>query len=371
MSSKLPIRVDPAARVPLATQLSQQLSWLIIGGVLEEDDSLPPAHDLADDLNINFHTVRAAYQQLESDGLVSVSRGRRARVLAYDTTRIAVTMANVPSYSIGVIIPDFVPFYGPLLSSIEESAADLPALVFIANAREDPTTAVAYLDRLVSRGVDGIIVAAPLLEPGVRLPPPGRPPIVFVDAPGAPGPTIEFDLKGSQLMSTGHLIEHGHDRIGYITPPTELPNVAPKLSGHLDALDAAGIDSDPDLIAIASDFEINSGYEAAERLLDLASPPTAIAAAVDNLALGAHHAINARGLDIPRDIALTGNDGTELGAIIRPSLTTVSIPVAEAGRLAVGMLKEMSEERQPKPLHRILDVELIVRDSCGCKPLIS
>jgi len=244
MSNAYEIRVDPKAAIPLATQLSQQFSWLIISGALDEGEELPPIQQLADELEINVHTVRAGYQQLAANQLVSLGRGRKARVLGFDRSKPRDSGGKVPSYSIGVIIPEFVSFYAPFLAGIEAEAATQPAMVFVANAREDETTALRYLDRLVAKGVDGIIVAAALVRPEATLPPPGQPPIVYVDAPGAPGPSVEFDLVESQHLATGHLIEHGHQRIGYITPPVALPNVAPKLTGHNKALEVGGIEPD-------------------------------------------------------------------------------------------------------------------------------
>ncbi len=368
MSTGLPVRVDSTAATPLATQLAQQLTWLIGSGQLVENEELPPVRQLAEQLGINLHTVRAAYHQLSGDGLVSIRRGRRARVLKYDRTKVRVSAADVPSFSIGVIIPEFAPFYAPMLRGIEAAAADRPAMVFICNAHDDPKTALSYLDRLVARQVDGVIVAASLLEPDVALPPAGRPGVVFVDAPGSPSPGVEFDLEGSQFTAVRHLIEHHHQRIGYLTPPLRIPNVAPKHVGYQKALESADLPLDPELIVEVPDFEIRSGEAGANRLLDLANPPTAIGAATDNLALGAFHAITSRGLRIPQDIALVGNDNIEMTAIIRPALTTVSLPTAEAGRLAVTMLGETIGGVQPDPARVVLDTELVVRETCGCSP---
>lgn len=363
MSTPLPIRIDPSAPVPLATQLAQQLSWLIVSGVLSEGDELPAAQEIADDIDINFHTVRAAYKSLATDGLISVTRGRRARVLSFDRTKIAASRADSPSFSVGVIIPAFVPFYGQMLRGIEAAAAEKSTMVMVANAHEDPNTALEYLDRFVAKGVDGIIVAAALIPPDAPLPPPGRPSLVYVDSPGAPGPSIEFALQKSQRLATGHLIEHGHDRIGYITPPTEIPNVTKKWEGHVEALTTEGIAVDEELVFVTPDFDMEAGREGADHLLSLRKPPSAIAAASDSLALGAYHEITSRDLRIPDDIALVGNDGSELGAIIRPALTTVTIPAQEAGQKAFETLGARVEGVHPPKL--VLDVDLTVRDSCG------
>lgn len=368
MSTPFPLRVDASANIPLVAQLSRQLSLLIAGGTLKAGDQLPAARSIAEDLGINQHTVRAAYGQLATDGLISLRRGRRGVVLAYDRTRVPSSAGDVPTFSIGVIIPDFVPFYAPLLDAIEGAVAESRALTFICNAREDRNTALDYLDRLVARRVDGIIVTAALLEPNTALPPQGRPAIVFVDSPGAPGPGVEFDLERSQFLATNHLIEHGHTRIGYLTPPVELPNVAPKLAGYRRAHEAAGLSLRDDLLAVAPTFEMASGRPATERLLAHPVRPSAISAANDALAIGAHSAITSRGLRIPEDVALIGNDDSEMAAIVRPALTSVALPVGEAGRRAVAMLNQITLGGFPDPATVVLDVDLVTRESCGCMP---
>lgn len=365
MSSSYRIRVDPDAAIPLATQLSQQFSWLIMSGALDEGDEMPPLQQLADELGINVHTVRASYQQLAANRLVTLSRGRKARVLGFDRSRPQGSEGKLPSYSIGVIIPEFVSFYAPLLAGIEAEAATQPAMVFVANAREDQTTAISYLDRLVAKGVDGIIVAAALVPTEATLPPPGQPPIVYVDAPGSPGPSVEFDLIGSQHLATGHLIEHGHQRIGYITPPVALPNVAPKLTGHNKALEGGGIEPNPQLVVETQDFEVSSGRHAAEKLLRLKEPPTAIAAASDALAFGTYQTARDHDVHIPDNLAVIGNDNTDVSALIDPALSTVTLPVEKAGRLAVKTIDEIRGGHQPTPV--MLNVELVVRGSCGCE----
>jgi DNA-binding LacI/PurR family transcriptional regulator len=361
------IRIDSDAAAPLATQVSEQLAWLIVSGELAPGDELPAARTLASQLGINLHTVRAAYQQLTTDGLVSTHRGRRATVLAYDRTKVATAAPDVPSFTIGVIIPGFAPFYAPMLDGIESAAAEHPSLVFICNAHDDRDAVLGYMDRLIARRVDGIIVTFPAPLSGDALPAPGfGPPIVYVDYPGAPRPGVEFDLERAGFEATSHLIEHGHTRIAYLTPPTEWPNVAPKLDGYQRALRSVDLTPESQLVAMVADFTIESGHKGAIRLIDRPDSPTAIVAASDALALGAIDAVASRGLRVPEDVAVVGNDDTEIAALIRPSLTTVALPSREAGIHAVTMLQQLTAGLVPEPSRLVLDVRLVARRSCGC-----
>jgi DNA-binding LacI/PurR family transcriptional regulator len=345
--------------------VSRQLAWLVASGDLPPGDQLPPLRELATQLGINLHTVRAAYQQLAAEGLVSTRQGQRATVLPYDRARVASATPNLPSFTLGVVIPGFAPFYAPLLEGIEAAAAKHPALVFICNAHEKPASFLNYVDRLISRQVDGIILASPELPPNTVLPPAGQgPPIVFVDHPGSPRPGVEFNLEDSSFQATRHLVEHGHQRIDFPTPPVEWPNVTPKLVGFRHALELAGLD--PLVATVVPDFSIDSGRQGTIHLLDQDQPPTGIVAASDELALGAMYAITSRGLRIPEDVALVGNDDINMAAVIRPALTTVSLPVREAGVQAVTMLPQLIVGDTPEPSRLVLGVDLVVRESCGC-----
>ena len=81
-----------------------------------------------------------------------------------------------------------------MLAAIEAAASRRPSLVFVATAHENPDTTLSYVDRLISQDVDGIIIASPLIDPETDFPENG-PPIVYIDSPGSPGISIEFDLE--------------------------------------------------------------------------------------------------------------------------------------------------------------------------------
>jgi DNA-binding LacI/PurR family transcriptional regulator len=365
MSRDLPVAIDSQAELSLAAQISQQIGWLITAGTIEAGDELPSIQQMADHLNVNIHTVRAGYQRLEAQGFVSLARGRKARVLGFDRTRHAAKTSRVPSHTIGVVIPEFVQLYGPMLSAIEAAAFRRPSLVFVATAHENPDTTLSYIDRLISHNVDGIIVAAPLIDAAIEFPDNG-PPIVYIDAPGSPGISIEFDLERSQHLATRHLIEHGHTTIGYITPPVELRNVAAKLQGHTRALIEAGIEPTPRYTVETDGFDIAAGRTAAHRMLTMINPPTAITTASDALAVGAYQAANDLGVHIPNDLAITSNDNSELATVVNPELTTVTAPVERAGHLAIQAIHDTIDNKR-FPQRTVLDVDLVIRNSCGCQ----
>jgi DNA-binding LacI/PurR family transcriptional regulator len=271
----------------------------------------------------------------------------------------------LPSFTIGVVLPAYSPFFTQLLGGLE-AASTLAAMPFVCNAKQDPDSVLAYLDLLVTKGTDGIIVISSLLPPDFALPA-SAPPVVFADIPGAPSPSVEFDLEGIAFQATTHLLSHGHEAVALIAPPREWANVAPKYRGYEKALQEAGLPVRPDLIASVPDFGIQHGRIGATRLLAKADRPTAVYAAGDILAIGALQTLKEHQVSIPQEIALVGSDDLELAAVVDPPLTTITTPAHEMGSKAMTMLDSLIQG-QPTPSARVvLHSSLVRRASCGCE----
>ena len=361
------LSVDSKSPIPLVVQLSSQVAWLIARGEVSEGERLPPIRDLAEVLGINFNTVRAAYKQLEADGLVLTQRGRGTSVLSYQRERHLANKAGTRSFTIGVIIPTHLEFYAPFLNALDSASTD-PSLLFICVAHQDPARGLSYLDQLVAKNVDGIIVAGDMVPPEIEAGINGQPPIVFADFPGAPGPSVLFDHEKGSALATAHVLEHGHRRIGFIAPPRELPSAAPKYAGYERALAQAGVALRAELIETTPDFAVESGHRGALRLLDRDDPPTAIVAASDSLAIGTIRAARELGVSIPEELALVGNDNIASAGDTAPPLTTIMAPAAELGSRSIGVLEQLIAGQPLEHAAITLGTRLVVRQSCGCQP---
>lgn len=359
------LSVDPHSPIPLVAQLRAQVEWLIARRTVSEGDQLPPIRSLATVLGINFNTVRAAYKQLEADGLVTAQRGRGTTVLGYERNRHLATQPSTRSFTIGVIIPTHLEFYAPFLNALDSSSTD-PSLLFICVAHQDPEQGIRYLDQLVAKNVDGIIIAGAMVPAEIVSDVNGQPPIVFADFPGAQGPSVLFDHEEGSALATAHMLEHGHRRIGFIAPPRELPSVGPKYDGFERALARAGVNFRAELSDTAADFAVESGYRSALRLLTRDAPPTAIVAASDSLAIGTIRAARELAISIPEQLAVVGNDDIASASDTAPPLTTVMAPAAELGSRAIGMLEQLIAGEPLEPASVTLSTQLVVRQSCGC-----
>lgn len=363
------IRVVHGAPVPLATQLGQQLESLISSTLLKEGERLPPLRELAQRLGIHMHTVRAAYHQLQEAGLVEMRPGRGTRVLAYDAYAVHGGAARAPSFSIGVEIPGLSPFYIPFLRGIHDAARDGPWLLYPCFSFNDPTLASRYFNELTARGVDGLILAAessPAADAWSAQRRFGVPPVVWVNRPDQSGNAVLLDSRAAARMATEHLVQHGHRRVALISGPLRWRNLRDCYLGYRRALRQAGLEVESRLVVEVPDFSLDYGRRAAEQLLALAEPPTAIFGVADVLAIGAMRAIQARGLRVPEDMAIAGYDDIELAALVEPPLTTVAAPSYDMGVAAMSMLRRLIAGEQVEPRRVTLRTELVVRRSCGC-----
>jgi DNA-binding LacI/PurR family transcriptional regulator len=164
---------------------------------------------------------------------------------------------------------------------------------------------------------------------------------------------------------TSHLIERGHRRIAFVGAAVPWAVVEQRYLGFEDALRAAGIEPDPELVKLEAGWEPASGVPIIERLLQADDRPSAIVCASDLLALAALHTARRLGLDVPGDTAVGGFDDFVFSHFVHPSLTTVRIPAYDMGREAAGLLiAELRGELEAQAERHVeLPVELIVRES--------
>ena len=154
---------------------------------------------------------------------------------------------------------------------------------------------------------------------------------------------VVVDEFGAVCAMMEHLVALGHRRIAHVTGHPAHGASGWRLAGYHEGLRRAGLRADPALV-VAGEFSYESGYAAANALLDLKQPPTAIFAANDDMAAGAICAICERGLSVPGDISVCGFDDTPIAHQVYPALTTVRQPTRDMGRLAtLELLKDIRE----------------------------
>ena len=259
---------------------------------------------------------------------------------------------------IGLLVPSLEnPIFPALAQAMEERATEAGFASILCNTTAAAFREVDYVHMLLDRGADGMIFIscemtnmsgehdhyARLVEEGAR--------IVFVN--GALNslhvPSVAVDELGAGELATQHLLDLGHERIGYVGGPDHYLPTKQKADGRDTALRAAGLE--PDGLAVyADDFSVEHGRIALRLLLDMPSPPTGVICSSDLMAIGVLQEAAARGLRVPRDLSVVGFDGIDAAAWTSPPLTTVEQPIEEIAETAVNALRSLiADPRKPLP----------------------
>lgn len=189
--------------------------------------------------------------------------------------------------------------------------------------------------------VDGIILSSPVTDcdPVLRALEAMDVPFVRI-SPGTnhalTSSVFMDDAQAADDMTT-HLINLGHRRIGFIKGHPNHMSSDDRLFGYRRALDRVGIAFEPQLVA-DGEFDFESGVRAGQYFLDMASRPTAIFAANDDMAAGVLSVAHDRGVTLPDDLSVAGFDDTTLARTVWPPLTTIHQPMAELARTAAEIL---------------------------------
>lgn len=296
---------------------------------------------------------------------------RAMQDLNYQPNRLARSLRNRRTQTLGILLPNNAnPFFAQVLEGIESAAYDHGYNVILGNANDDPARELAYLDILLSKQVDGVVlVSTGANRAALDFLAARTKPVVMVDrAPGAGYNDFQVDTVFTEnqhggVLATQHLIDLGHRRIGCIGGPSLINSSADRVVGYRQALAAAGISEDPELI-VSGNFEHESGYRACQQLLALAEPPTAIFVSNDLMAVGALCAIHEAGLRVPDDLSVVGYDDIPLASFTVPRLTTIAQPAGELGARAVDLLVKRLAVKPATACHERLPVRLVERDSC-------
>jgi LacI family transcriptional regulator, galactose operon repressor len=295
-----------------------------------------------------------------------------ARELGYRPSGIARSLKLKTTRTLGLIVTDIEnPYFPELVRAIEDAARGDGYAVLLCNADDDPEREAGYLDLLVERRVDGIVIAASSLgarqrewlsEPPV--------PVVLVNtiADGVALPSIASDNRAGGRMAVEHLVGLGHRRIGHLTafPRSDAPE---RLAGAQDAMVAAGLPPAA-MMVVAGDPGVAGGERAMRTLLESAADVTAVFAYNDLMAIGAMRACRATHRRVPDDVSVVGFDDVDLAAYVDPPLTTLAQSTAEMGRWAFERLaRQLAEPGESGPREMIrLPVRLEVRQSTQVAP---
>jgi DNA-binding LacI/PurR family transcriptional regulator len=290
------------------------------------------------------------------------------RELDYTPDATARSLRVGRTNTIGLVIPDNSnPFFAELARRIEEAGFDAGYTTILGNSGERPDREHQYVSTLVSKRIDGLIIAPfrAVDRALTRLLLKAPIPTVVIDREDVlpTADVVLHDDAGGGRQAAQHLLELGHREIACVAdPPHDAPSPG-RLEGFLQALAAAGVDV-PDDAIVQGDYHFESGREATRRLLATGRRFTALFAANDLMAAGAIREALAHGLRVPEDLSVVGFDDAPLAEMISPALTTVRQPLQQMGDTAVSLLLARMDAGEAEPRSRqVLPTSLVVRDS--------
>lgn len=283
--------------------------------------------------------------------------------LGYETSLVASSLRRRQTGVIGVLVTEFEPFSAELLKGIGAAAhgTGYELLAYAGWTHEGP--AVGWERRSLSRLAGTLIDGAILVTPTVLMPDTSIPVVAIDPHTGRGGPsTIDADNVGGARAAVDYLVSLGHRRIAHLHGRTDLESSHLREQGYRDALEAAGLAFDPELVR-DGDYRRGAGREAALELLQRPERPTAIFAANDLSALGALDAAQELGIAVPGGLSLIGFDDIPDASAVEPRLTTVAQPLNEMGAQALTMLVDQLAGNEDGRLHHHLSSRLVVRET--------
>lgn len=297
---------------------------------------------------------------------------RTAAELDYVPNHIAKSLVSSRSSTVGLILHEIT---NPILTSAAEKIQLALAAqgygVLFATSNGSFEEELRAIEMVRSRMVDGLLIY-PLVHSRLdhlkRLRDQGFPVVLLVGVEGSGVDVVGIDERAGARDATNHLLSLGHHRVGgLMTPQYE---TAEKHLGFSDALREHDRRLDEQMIAYCPSHSIEGGIEAMGRLMASSSPPTAIFASSDILALGALRWASMNGLRVPEDLAIVGFDDIDAARHAVRSLSTIRNDVDELARLSVLRLMALIDAKGMLPAAEtsLLRGDLIARESTAQAP---
>jgi LacI family transcriptional regulator len=288
-----------------------------------------------------------------------------ARELGFAPNVLARGLLAGRTYTVGVITTDsFGRFSIPVMLGAEDALGAGQISVFMCDTRDEPERERQYLDMLLSRRVDGLIVAGRRIEPRPSIGPTPGVPVVYAmtQSMDSDEPAILPDDAGGGRLAAEHLLALGRSRFGHITGPPRFLAARMRARGFCDALAGAGMPFTVNDV-LYGEWSEAWGREAARLVMQTTPGVDAIFCGSDQIARGVSDTLRLIGCRVPEDIALVGFDNWSpmvLGA--DPPLTSVDMCLEDIGRVAAEHLL-LAINGQPTHGQHTVPCRLVTRGS--------
>lgn len=326
--------------------------------------------DIAKSVGVSTATVSKALNH--KTGVSSDVRNQileKAREMGYVVNGLARGMKTSKTFTVGILVSDIKnPFFSEVISAIERILYAKKYNLIICNVGENPQKEVEYLELLVSKKVDGLIVAPAaesynlsayrnLIRHGMKI-------VLFdrlIDAVNCD--SVVIDNRSAIHESVKYLKDHGHVKIGAIYGIERSYTGHERLNGFKEAMELFNLEYHKEWVK-SGFFREEDSYKQAFELLKKESRPTAMIAMNNFTTLGLIRAVKELGLRVPEDLSIIGFDDAEWMKVCSPSITTVVQPADAIGMTAATLLLDAMENESVHTIqHVVLKAKFIERES--------
>ena len=336
--------------------------------------STPTMRDIAEATGVSQSTVSRVLSGTPTAVPIAESTRKRvmesARELGYRPNPLARGLRGAPTMLLGVIVRDITdPFFAGAIEAVSLEANQRGYNVVLGHAHESAEEAEALTGILEARHCDALLFLGDLRDrPGLieELQNTSIPVVAMWHGSRDSGiPTVSVDNKSGTAAIVDHLVELGHERIGFAGPRGRLGDITEREEAFVASVHGHGLATPEDYRRDAPNTYAG-GAEALRELRRMDQSPSAIVAPTDVLAMGMLHEAHRQGLHVPNDLSISGFDDIPEAAYTVPGLTTVRMPteamVLAAVDLAIGREEVLGD------FHPLLEPDLVVRGSTGPAP---
>lgn len=340
----------------------------------------PTQADVAREAGVSRATVSYVVNG-QTDGRIPISEDTRLRVLEaieeldYEPDARAQALRSGNTKTIGVIIPDLRnPHFVEYATGIEQEAHNAGYHLLLSSIAFDVEYGADIFKGLARRRIDGLILVSSFIVMSEeaqktlnQLRERRFPMVELNDQYNVDNVVCNYREATKEAMA--HLLSLQHRRIGMIYG-VEAPEMGDdRLTPYQETLTAAGLFQQH--LVVECGPTIEDGYQAALKLLQSPSRPTALIAINDLLAIGVLRAAGDLGLRVPTDLSLLGYDDIPMAKYMVPRLTTVSKDALRLGREAFKLLLERIQNPERPRQKRVEPARFIIRESTGPAPIKS
>lgn len=306
-----------------------------------------------------------------------VSDATRNKVLAamdqlgYRPNSIAQSLASNRSNSVGILVSELHgPFYGAMLSGIENECRAAGKHVIIAAGHSEEASEIDGIEFLKSRSCDALILHVEAVSDEYLLQlAADNTPIVLINRfiPALADNCICLNNELGGYLATRLLLQQGHRQLAYIAGPAWKSDARERYAGHQRALAEAGLKQNPALVA-EGDFQEQGGAEALAQLLKQGMPFTGLICANDEMAAGAMAEARQQGISLPEQLSIVGFDNVIVARYVYPQLSTIDYPVEDMGRMAARWVLNHVYQQPGLALQNLFEPTVVQRDSVLALP---